>query len=621
MDITYAVNNELGFDYLRDNMANSQKEIVQRQLHFAIIDEADSVLIDEAQTPLIISSPAAEYQEDYRDFARLVERLEKNTDYLVDEKMQTITLTEQGIEKLEKLLNVKNLYEKENIIYVYHIEQALKAKELFKKDRDYIVDKGKIIIVDEYTGRLMKGHRYCEGIHQAIEAKENVEIKQEDINLAIITYQNFFLGYKKLAGLTGTAVSAAMEFDKIYHKEVVVIPTHKPIIRKDLPDKFYPNQKEKYKDILEKITRLHHRGQPVLVGTRSVEKSEQLSKMLWKNNIPHHILNAKNVEKEAEIIARAGQIGSVTIATNLAGRGTDIKLGPGASTLGGLYVIGTERHQARRIDNQLRGRAGRQGDPGISEFHISPEDELIKHYAIKKSLSALNILNWKALGVGIHNKILSTILNKAQNHVESFYFSRRFNIFQYDQILDYQRRSIYRQRRRILYDENFKPEILSLIKKEIVRIVLFHTARGDLSKWEYEEIIKTYDSFFPFSIKENFPLTKMVHFVDKKELIKHLYKFAEALYNKREREIGPWTMRILENTVALKIIDTFWTEHLKAIKLLQEAIHFERIGQKDPLREYKIAAGKLYQELILNIQIGIVKLIFRTMFAIEKNEA
>ena len=617
MDIIYAVNSELGFDYLKDNMVDSRKEIVQRQLHFAIIDEADSALIDEAQTPLIISTSAAEYQEDYREFARIAERLERNTDCLVDEKMQTVTLTEQGIKKLEELLNVKNLYGKENIIYAYHSEQALKAKELFKKDRDYIVDQGKIIIVDEYTGRLMKGHRYCEGIHQAIEAKENVEVKEEDVTLAIVTYQNFFLIYKKLAGLTGTADSAAREFDKIYHKEVVVIPTHKPIIRKDLPDKFYPNQDEKYKDILEKITRLHHRGQPILIGTRSIKKSEQLSKLFWENNIPHHILNAKNVEKEAEIIARAGQAGSVTIATNLAGRGTDIKLGPGVSSLSGLYVIGTERHEARRIDDQLRGRAGRQGDPGVSEFYISPEDGLMKYYGAKKSLSALKVLNWKALGIGVQNKILSDILNKAQKQVELFYFFRRFNIFQYDQILNCQRRSIYRQRHRILYDENFKPETLDLIKKEIIRIVLSYTTRGDLRKWEYEEIIKAYDSLFPFSVKENFPLTKMVHFGNKEELIKHLYKFAESIYNKREQEIGTWTMRILENTAALKIIDAFWVEYLKTIKIFQEAIHFEKIGQKDPLREYKIATGKFYEKLILNIQIGIVRLIFRTMFAFE----
>ena len=622
MDIIYAVNSELGFDYLKDNMVNSRKEIVQRQLHFAIIDEADSALIDEAQTPLIVSTSAAEYQENYREFARIVERLERNTDYLVDEKMQTVTLTEQGIKKLEELLNVKNLYGEENIIYAYHSEQALKAKELFKKDRDYIIDQGKIIIVDEYTGRLMKGHRYCEGIHQAIEAKENVEVKEEDVTLAVITYQNFFLIYKKLAGLTGTADSAAKEFDKIYHKEVVVIPTHKPIIRKDLPDKFYPNQDEKYKDILEKITRLHHRGQPVLVGTRSIKKSEQLSKLFWENNIPHYILNAKNVEKEAEIIAQAGQAGSVTIATNLAGRGTDIKLGPGVSSLGGLYVIGTERHEARRIDDQLRGRAGRQGDPGVSEFYISPEDGLMKYYGAQKSLSALKVLNWKSLGTGIQNKILSDILNKAQKQVELFYFLRRFNIFQYDQILDYQRRSIYRQRHRILYDENFKPETLDLIKKEIIRIILSCTTRGDLRKWEYEETIKAYDSLFPFSVKENFPLTKMIHFRNKEELIEHLYKFAESIYNKREQEIGTWTMRILENTAALKIIDAFWVEYLKTIKIFQEAIHFEKIGQKDPLGEYKIATGKFYEKLILNIQTGIVRLIFRTMFAFreEKNK-
>ena len=617
MDITYGVNSEFGFDYLRDNMAESQKEIVQRQLYFAIVDEADSVLIDEAQTPLIVSASADEYQEKYREFARLIERLNKDIDFIVDEKIQAVTLTEQGVKKMEKLLNVENLYGKDNIIYVYHIEQALKAKELFKKDRDYIVNQGKIIIVDEYTGRLMQGHRYCEGIHQAIEAKENLKIKQEDITLALITYQNFFLGYKKLAGLTGTAASAAREFDKIYHKEVVVIPTNKPIIRKDLPDKFYPNQMEKNKDIIEKITRFHHQGQPILVGTRSVKKSEQLSKLLWRNDIPHHILNAKNIEKEAEIIARAGQTGSVTIATNLAGRGTDIKLGPGVASLGGLYIIGTERHQARRIDNQLRGRAGRQGDPGFSEFYISPEDELVKQYGTKKSLSALKILNWKALGTGIQNKMLSNILNKAQSRVESFYFHRRFNIFQYDQILNYQRCSIYRQRRRILFDKNFKPETLNLIKKEITRIVLSCTPRKDLSKWEYEEIIRTYNSLFPFSVKENFPLTQMVHFKNKKELIKHLYEFAETAYNKREREIGPWTMRMMENTVALKMIDSFWTEHLRAIQLFQEAVRFEAVGQRNPLGEYKNVAGELYEKLILNIQIGIVRLIFRTMFAFK----
>jgi preprotein translocase subunit SecA len=620
MDVTYGVNSEFGFDYLRDNMAESQKEIVQRQLYFAVIDEADSVLIDEAQTPLIISAPADEYQEKYREFARLIERLNQDTDFTIDEKIQTVNLTEQGVKKMEKLLDIKNLYGKDNIIYIYHIEQALKAKELFKKDRDYIIDRGKIIIVDEYTGRLMHGHRYCEGIHQAIEAKENVEIKQEDITLAIITYQNFFLGYKKLAGLTGTAASAAREFDKIYHKEVVVVPTNKPIVRKDLPDKFYPNQTEKNKDIIEKITRLHHQGQPILAGTRSVKKSEQLSKLLWQNNIPHHILNAKNIEKEAEVVARAGQAGSVTIATNLAGRGTDIKLGPGIASLGGLYVIGTERHQARRIDNQLRGRAGRQGDPGFSEFYISPEDELIKQYGAKKSLSALKILNWKALGSGIQNKMLSNILNKAQARVESFYFHRRFNIFQYDQILNYQRCSIYRQRRRILFDKNFKPETLNLIKKEVTRIVLSCTPRKDLSKWEYEEIIRTYNSLFPFSVKENFPLTKMVHFKNKNELIKYLYEFAETTYNKREKEIGPWAMRMLENTVALKIIDSFWTEHLRMIQLFQEAVRFETIGQRNPLREYKNAAGELYEKLILNIQIGIVRLIFRTMFAFKDDD-
>ncbi len=625
-DITYGTNNEFGFDYLRDNMVFDLNDIVQRELNYAIIDEIDSILIDEARTPLIISAPAEESTELYKTFARIVPMLKENVDYNVDEKMRAVTLTDEGISKVERLLGIKNIYDQpgRGIILIHHLEQALKAHALFKRDRDYVVKDGEVIIVDEFTGRLMYGRRYSEGLHQAIEAKEGVEIKKESKTLATITFQNYFRMYKKLAGMTGTAVTEAEEFAKIYNLDVVVIPTNKPMIREDLPDRVYKTEKGKFEEVVKEIKKRHEKGQPVLVGTISIEKNELLSELLKREGIKHEVLNAKNHEREAQIIAQAGRIGAVTIATNMAGRGVDIILG-GADTdrpgwkeehekvkeLGGLHVIGTERHEARRIDNQLRGRAGRQGDPGSSQFFISLEDDLMRIFGSEKIRALMD-----RLGVPenqpIENKILTRAIESAQRKVEAHNFDLRKHVLEYDDVMNKHRESIYKLRRDILKEENLKERILELIKEEIDLFVEFHTS-GNFESWNFEEILENASTIVE---KEKLPsLAELKELKDKEEIKEILFERIKEVYELKEKEIGEEQMRMLEKIVYLRIIDTLWTFHLDAMEDLRTGIGLRGYGQLDPLVEYKREGWKMFKNLEAAIRSNLVRTILKVQLA------
>ncbi|MCX6762787.1 MAG: preprotein translocase subunit SecA, partial [Candidatus Moranbacteria bacterium] len=495
-DITYGTNNEFGFDYLRDNMVQSLDQMVQRQvMNYAIVDEVDSILIDEARTPLIISAPDSESTTLYRQFAQVVPRLKREEDYTVDEKMKAVSLTDKGISAVEKMLGVENIYDISKISYVHQLEQALKANILFKRDRDYVVQDGQVVIVDDFTGRLMPGRRYSEGLHQAIEAKENVEVQKESRTLATITFQNYFRMYKKLAGMTGTALTSAEEFAKVYKLDVIPIPTNQPMIRKDLADMVYKNEEGKFRAVVEEIKERHEKGQPVLVGTIAIERSEALHDMLERTGVPHEVLNAKNHEKEAQIIARAGEKGSVTIATNMAGRGTDIKLGEGVCELGGLHILGTERHEARRIDNQLRGRSGRQGDPGSSQFFVSLEDELMRRFGGDK---VKNIMDRFGLpdDQPIENKIITRSIESAQSKIEGFNFDIRKHVLEYDDVMNKQREVIYKKRREILLKESLKDEVMNIVEEEIEQIVSMHTA-GHPEDWQMENILNDFNAICP----------------------------------------------------------------------------------------------------------------------------
>ncbi|MCX6764081.1 MAG: preprotein translocase subunit SecA, partial [Candidatus Moranbacteria bacterium] len=485
-DITYGTNNEFGFDYLRDNMVQSLEQMTQREFNFAIVDEVDSILIDEARTPLIISAPDSDSTKQYSQFAQLVPRLKREEDYQIDEKMKAVTITDAGISKMEQWLGVGNLYDAGRINYVHHLEQALKAQIIFQRDRDYVVKDGEVIIVDDFTGRLMPGRRYSEGLHQAIEAKEGVQVQKESRTLATITFQNYFRLYKKLAGMTGTALTSAEEFFKVYKIEVVEIPTNKPMIRRDLQDMIYKSEKGKFNAIVERIKEINKTGQPVLVGTIAIEKSEYLSALLTRAGVPHEVLNAKNHEREAQIVSKAGQKNSVTIATNMAGRGTDIKLGEGVIGVGGLFIIGTERHEARRIDNQLRGRSGRQGDPGASQFFVSLEDELMRRFGgdkLKGMMTSLGLPEDQP----IQNRIISKTIENAQSKIEGFNFDIRKHVLEYDDVMNKQREVIYKKRREILKKSDIKNEMLDYIAEEIERLISFQVAE-DENTWNIKEI-------------------------------------------------------------------------------------------------------------------------------------
>jgi len=614
-DITYGTNNEFGFDYLRDNMVQSLAQMVQREPNFVIVDEVDSILIDEARTPLIISAPDTESAKLYNQFAQLVPRLKVGEDFEVDEKQKAVTLTDKGISKIESMLGVGNIYETGKINYVHHLEQALKAEVIFKLDRDYVVKDGEVIIVDDFTGRLMPGRRYSEGLHQAIEAKEGVRVQKESRTLATITFQNYFRMYKKLSGMTGTALTSAEEFFKVYQVDVVEIPTNKPLIRKDMADVVYKTENGKFNAIVEKIKEINKTGQPALVGTIAIEKSEYLSALLQRSGVPHEVLNAKNHEREAQIVAKAGQKGAVTIATNMAGRGTDIKLGEGVRELGGLLIIGTERHEARRIDNQLRGRAGRQGDPGASEFYVSLEDELMRRFGGDKLKNIMDSLGLPE-DQPIQNKIISRTIENAQQKIEGFNFDIRKHVLDYDDVMNKQREVIYKKRKILLEKDNVKNEMFEDIKEEIERMISFH-AVGEEGEWNVKEIFENFKGIIPAD--DSF-LTKMDEIRnDQREnsvekigsLTEYLLGLAKETYNKKEQEIGADQMRQIEKAIMLQTIDMAWMNHLDEIDYLREGIGLRGYGQRDPLIEYKREAFSMFSGLMENVRSSIVHTIFR----------
>ena len=619
-DITYGTNNEFGFDYLRDNMVNSLETMVQRDLHYAIVDEVDSILIDEARTPLIISAPAEESTEKYYEVARLVSKLVEKTDYEVDEKMKTANLTELGVSKIERTLGVDNLYEKD-FDTLHHIEEALKAKTLYQKDRDYVVREGEVIIVDEFTGRLLPGRRYSEGLHQAIEAKEGVKIQRESLTLATISFQNLFRLYGKLAGMTGTAVTSAEEFHKVYTLAVIVIPTNKPMIRKDLSDKIYKTASAKFEAVSDEIKERHEAGQPILVGTTSIEKNELLSTLLKRRGIPHEILNAKNHEREAQIISKAGQKGAVTIATNIAGRGVDIKLGEGVTEPGGLHVIGSERHEARRIDNQLRGRSGRQGDPGSTQFYVSLQDDIMRLFGGDTVANLMNTLKIPD-DTPIENNLVSKAIESAQSRVEGHNFDIRKRLVEYDDVMNKQREIVYSLRKKILAlsdkdnpdkekaQEELRQMVFEKIDKEIDKIISL--SQLETTEVDYERIGNEYFTILPFdepSQKEIRGEIKNRAMADKTE--GYLKDLAHKVYAKREESFGADLSREIEKLVLLSAIDTLWINHLEDIDHLREGIGLRGYAGRDPLVEYKAEAFKLFEGLMDSIDYEVVHRIYK----------
>ena len=619
-DITYGTNNEFGFDYLRDNMVQSFEQMAQRPdstggLNYAIVDEVDSILIDEARTPLIISAPDTESTKLYQRFAQIVPRLKEKEDYEVDEKMKAATLTEAGISKVEKELGVGNIYELGKINYVHHLEQSLKAEVIFKRDRDYVVKEGQVIIVDDFTGRLMEGRRYSDGLHQAIEAKERVEVQKESRTLATITFQNYFRMYKKLAGMTGTASTSAEEFSKVYKIDVLEIPTNKKMIREDLPDVVYKTEKGKFDAIVELIKELNKKGQPLLVGTIAIEKSEYLSALLEREGIKHEVLNAKHHEKEALIVTNAGQKGAVTIATNMAGRGTDIKLGEGVRELGGLCIIGTERHEARRIDNQLRGRAGRQGDPGKSQFYVSLEDELMRRFGGDKLKNMMDSLGLPE-DQPIQNAIISKTIESAQTKIEGYNFDIRKHVLDYDDVMNKQREVVYKKRKEILAAGEVRNEMMSYVDEEIERNISMHSV-GEEYEWNTENISAELQNIFPFSYQDKKKIEqirddKSKNVAEKISLMtEYAMGKAKEAYLQKEKEIGAENFKQVEKAIILQTIDTLWMNHLDEIDYLRQGIGLRGYGQRDPLVEYKREAFNLFSHLMENVRSTAVRTIFR----------
>lgn len=615
-DITYGTNNEFGFDYLRDNMAQRLEDQVQRKLNYAIVDEVDSILVDEARTPLIISAPAEESTDHYKRFAAIVPQLTANTDYTIDEKMRSAILTDAGIDRIQKLLGLDDIYESGNMLLAHHIEQALRAQALYKKDVDYVVKDGEIIIVDEFTGRLMQGRRYSEGLHQAIEAKENVEIKRESRTYATITFQNYFRLYDKLSGMTGTAKTEEEEFWRIYGLEVVVLPTNKPMVRDDMNDLVYASEKGKFKAVVEEVKRRYEKGQPVLVGTIAIEKSEVLSAMLKQEGIPHEVLNAKHHEREAEIVKDAGQKNVVTIATNMAGRGTDIKLGEAVREVGGLHILGTERHESRRIDNQLRGRAGRQGDPGSSQFFVSMGDDLMRLFGsdrMQNMMKSLKIPEDQPL----EHKWISGSIESAQKRVEGHNFDIRKRVVEYDDVMNRHRATIYNQRQAILEKEEVKDEIQQYIAGEIAGTVSVYMPE-DSKLWDKKKLLDTIQTIIP--LRED--LKKIVETNESRdELIGRLTEEAVRQYEEKEKEAGPETFRQVERAVLLRVMDLMWMEHLDAMVRLREAIGLRGYGQRDPLAEYKQEAYGMFQRLQGAIANDVSRMIYRVkVTSVEERE-
>jgi len=603
-DITYGTNNEFGFDYLRDNMVDELSQMVQRELNFAIVDEVDSILIDEARTPLIISAPDSESTKLYERFAKIVPLLKAEKDYIVDEKMKVVTLTDEGMNSVERLLGMENIYASGNVQYVHHLEQSLKAQIIFHLDRDYVVKDDQVLIVDDFTGRLMPGRRYSEGLHQAIEAKEGVTVQRESRTLATITFQNYFRLYGKLSGMTGTAITSAEELAKVYKLDVIEIPTNRPMTRTDLADIVYKTEEAKFNAIVEHVKEIHKTGEPVLIGTVAIEKSEYLSSLLQREGIPHEVLNAKNHEREAHIIANAGQKDAITIATNMAGRGTDIKLGEGVRELGGLIIIGTERHEARRIDNQLRGRAGRQGDPGKSQFFVSLEDELMRRFGGEKMKSMMTTLGLPD-NEPIQNKIISKTIESAQSKIEGFNFDIRKHVLEYDDVMNKQREVVYRKRRTVLQLNNFENETLHLISEELDHVISFHTA-VDEGDWNVAEIVTEANGMFS-SLNEKEALQRLEAIrddrskdeVEKRGLIlEYLMGEAKKIYYQKESSLGKEIWSAIQKSLYLRSLDTLWMNHLDEIDYLRQGIGLRGYGQRDPLIEYKREAFDLFLGLM-----------------------
>jgi preprotein translocase subunit SecA len=609
-DITYGTNTEFGFDYLRDNMARNKDELMQRGLNYAIVDEVDSILIDEARTPLIISAPAEESTSKYSKYSQLVQQLEKGKHYDLDEKAKTATLTEDGIKKMEELLGLQNIYTEAGFSEVHHIEASLKANAVFVKDKDYVVKDGEILIVDEFTGRLMPGRRYSDGLHQALEAKENVEVRRESKTLATITLQNYFRLYGKLAGMTGTALTEAEEFAKIYNLECLAIPTNRAVKRTDYPDSVYKTEAGKTQATVAKIKELHEKGQPVLVGTITIEKSESLSQQLLRNGVPHKVLNAKHHEKEAEIITKAGGKGAVTIATNMAGRGTDIKLGAGVEALGGLFILGTERHESRRIDNQLRGRSGRQGDRGASQFFVSMEDSLMRLFGGEKMQRMMDMLKVPE-DMPIENRMISHSIESAQKKVEAHHFDVRKHLVEYDDVMNKQREIIYSRRREILEHEDIQKEIQRILEQEARGIVDGFTLNRKREDWDLSEIAKQLTQVC--DVEENaVDVNTLGEFLKQPPLQDFAVDFIKNAYEHREKDLpNKDALRFAERQIYLSTIDRLWMEHLENMRSLREKVSLRGFGQRDPLIEYKNEAYVAFEELLGNIRGNTIRALFR----------
>lgn len=608
-DITYGTNNEFGFDYLRDNMVVEEDQMVQRELNYCIIDEVDSILVDEARTPLIISGPGAKSTDLYKVLSKVVAQMKIEEDYTFDEKQKAVAPTEAGISKAEKMLGVENMYEGEaSIDFSHQLMQALKAKALMIRDRDYVVKNGEVVIVDEFTGRLMFGRRFSEGLHQAIEAKEGVKVERESQTLATVTFQNYFRIYKKLAGMTGTAKTEEKEFQSIYNLDVIVIPTNKPVQRKDHPDVIYKTKRAKYKAAAEDIMECHKTGRPVLVGTTSIQQSEELSKTLKNFGIKHNVLNAKFHEKEAEIISMAGQKNAVTIATNMAGRGTDIVLEEGVAELGGLHIVGTERHESRRIDNQLRGRCARQGDPGSTRFYLSLEDDLMRLFG---SDNISNIMDKLGLEEDdpIENKMVTHSIESAQKKVEDRNFNMRKQVLEYDDVMNQQREVIYAQRKMILREDNLRDQVMTMVNRIVDRTMTMYAPEDVYAEdWDIDALIEYAEEFYA---PEGLLKKEEILNLSREELDEYLHKVANDHYESKEKDMGAPVMRELESLILLKIVDSQWMENLDAMDMLREGVGLRAYGQRDPLVEYKFEAFDMFEAMKSSIQDDVVRYIFR----------
>ena len=613
-DITYGTNNEFGFDYLRDNMKFSLEDYAQREFHYAIVDEVDSILVDEARTPLIISGPSEESTDKYYRINQVIPRLRKEKDYTIDEKSRTVVLTEEGVSRVESYLKVQNLYEPKNMELLHHVNQALKAHTLFKRDVDYVVKEGEVIIVDEFTGRVMPGRRYSDGLHQALEAKEKVKIERENQTLASITFQNYFRMYKKLAGMTGTADTEAAEFKKIYNLDVLVVPTNMPMIRTDHTDVIYKTEKEKFNATIEEIKELHQTGRPVLVGTISIEKSELLSKYLTRTGIKHHVLNAKHHEREAEIVAEAGQRGQVTISTNMAGRGTDIKLGEGVAQLGGLHILGTERHESRRIDNQLRGRSGRQGDMGSSRFYLSLEDDLLRIFGAERISSIMDKIGIEE-NQPIEHKMISKAIENAQKRVEGQNFDIRKHLLEYDDVMNRQRQVIYEQRKKVLRGEDLWKDIEEMTEELVDDLIPdYIEEKQHPEEWN----LKGLDDmvFKQFSLKLN--LSDPERGLNQEEIRETIISAVKAHLKKKEEDFGKPLMDHLIRMIMLQSIDTRWKDNLLGMDHLKEGIGLRGYGQKDPIREYQKEGYEMFMDMVYRIKTDTIEKLCRVQIQREE---